>query len=67
MGERPGEYKKHDYVTGKEEVGASPEDIAEEVGELLAELQDVPDGKSLTAAHILMRWKRGTLSKTSCP
>lgn len=50
LGERPGEYKKHDYVTGREEVGASPEDVAEEVGELLAGLQDVPDGNSLTAA-----------------
>ncbi|SCX32978.1 Fic/DOC family protein [Ruminococcaceae bacterium P7] len=50
LGERPGEYKKHDYVTGREEVGASPEDVAEEVGELLAKLQDVPDRKSLTAA-----------------
>ena len=50
LGECPGEYKKHDYVTGREEVGASPEDVAEEVGELLAKLQDVPDRKSLTAA-----------------
>ena len=50
LGERPGEYKKNDYVTGREEVGASPEDVAEEVGELLAELQDVPDEKALTAA-----------------
>ena len=32
LGERPGEYKKHDYVTGREEVGATPEDVAEEVG-----------------------------------
>ena len=27
LGERPGEYKKHDYVTGKEEIGAPPEDV----------------------------------------
>ena len=30
LGERPGEYKKHDYVTGKEEIGASPEEVEEE-------------------------------------
>lgn len=50
LGERPGEYKRHDYVTGKEEVGAPPEDVAEEMKELLDELSDVPDGKALTAA-----------------
>ncbi len=50
LGERPGEYKRHDYVTGKAEIGAAPEDVAEEVGELLEELQDIPDGAALKAA-----------------
>ena len=50
LGERPGEYKKHDYVTGREEVGAAPEDVAEEMIELLREIQDIPDDKVLTAA-----------------
>lgn len=50
LGERPGEYKRHDFVTGREEVGAAPEDTAEEMAELLAELQDVPGEKALTAA-----------------
>ncbi len=50
LGERPGEYKHHDYVTGKEEIGAAPEDVAEEMNELLAELQDIFDDKALTAA-----------------
>ncbi len=50
LGERPGEYKLHDYVTGKEEIGAAPEDVAEEIAELLDELQDIPNGKALTAA-----------------
>lgn len=50
MGERPGAYKSHDYVTGREEVGAPPEDVAEEMGELLDELLSIPDGKALTAA-----------------
>lgn len=50
LGERPGEYKRHDYVTGKNEIGASPEDVSEEMNELLAELIDIPDEKVLTAA-----------------
>ena len=50
LGERPGEYKHHDYVTGKEEIGAAPEDVPEEVSELLSELQGVSDQNALTAA-----------------
>lgn len=50
LGERPGEYKHHDYVTGREEIGASPEDVADEMNELLTELQGIPDDKALTAA-----------------
>lgn len=50
LGERPGEYKRHDYVTGQTEVGAAPEDVAEEMQELLDELQDVPSKNALTAA-----------------
>ena len=50
LGERPGEYKRHDYVTGREEVGAAPEDVADEMGELLSEIQDVPVQNALTAA-----------------
>lgn len=50
LGERPGEYKKHDYVTGREEVGAAPEDVADEMAELLEELQDIDTGNALTAA-----------------
>ena len=50
LGERPGEYKRHDYVTGQAEVGAAPEDVAEEMRELLEELQDVSPENVLTAA-----------------
>lgn len=50
LGERPGEYKHHDYVTGREEVGAPSEDVAEEMEELLEELLDISDDKALTAA-----------------
>lgn len=53
LGERPGTYKIHDYVTGREEVGAPPEDVKAEMDELLEdvrELQDLPVEKVLTAA-----------------
>lgn len=50
LGERPGELKKHDFVTGWEEAGASPEDTEEELKELLEELRDIDDEKALTAA-----------------
>jgi len=50
LGERPGKYKRHDYVTGREEVGAAPEDVADEIDELLDELQDISPENALTAA-----------------
>lgn len=50
LGERPGEYKKGDYVTGRNEVGALAEDVREEMKELLDELQDVDDLPALTVA-----------------
>lgn len=50
LGERSGEYKRHDYVTGKAEIGAAPEEVQEEIAELLDEIQDIPDEKALTAA-----------------
>ncbi|MBQ2329957.1 MAG: Fic family protein, partial [Oscillospiraceae bacterium] len=37
-------------VTGREEIGAAPEDVAEEMDELIAELQEVTDEKALIAA-----------------
>ena len=50
LGERPGEYKRHNNITGKNEIGAAPEDVQEEMSELLSEMQGVPDDKALTAA-----------------
>lgn len=50
LGERPGEYKHHDFVTGKEEIGAAPEDVQEELAELLSELENISDQNALTAA-----------------
>ena len=50
LGERPGEYKRHDYVTGREEIGAAPEDVGEEMSELLLELHGIEARNALTAA-----------------
>lgn len=40
-GERPGEYKKHDYVIGKNDQGALPEEVADEINELCDELEEI--------------------------
>ena len=40
-GERPGEYKKHDYVTGREEVGVSASEVEKEIANLLNEVNSV--------------------------
>ena len=50
LGERPGTYKKHDWVTGKAEIGAAPEDAREETTELLSELRGIREEQALTAA-----------------
>ncbi len=50
LGERPGEYKLHDYVTGKNEIGAAPGEVSNEMRELLSELLEISDDKALTAA-----------------
>lgn len=50
LGERPGEYKRYDHVTGKNEIGAAPEDVADEMRELLEELRDIPADRLLRAA-----------------
>lgn len=41
-GERPGEYKKHDYVVADGQ-GAQPEEVPIEISELCEELRDIPD------------------------
>ncbi len=38
--ERPGEYKKHDYVTGINEVGSDVENVSKDMSELLEEVND---------------------------
>ena len=51
-GERPGEYKRHDYVVGLNEHGASAEDTPEEMAELLDDISstEIGPGNALTAA-----------------
>lgn len=39
-GERPGEFKKHDYVTGIHEVGSPVETVAEDLRELVDEVNE---------------------------
>lgn len=52
-GEQPGAYKRHDYVVGKHETGAPPEDVAQEMQELLEEVQSVAPQHVFTAAAYL--------------
>ncbi len=49
IGERPGEYKKHDYIVGQDEVGASAEETAEEMRELVEDIAS----NELNSANIL--------------
>jgi len=50
QGERPGEFKKHDYVVGLAEVGSLPEDVENDLTELLSELDGYKGKDMLTAA-----------------
>ncbi|MBM6807771.1 Fic family protein [Faecalicoccus pleomorphus] len=47
--ERPGEFKKNDYVTGVNEVGSDPEEVASDVLSLLSEIKDVSDENAFIA------------------
>ncbi len=40
-GERPGEYKKHDYVTGKNEVGSTIKNVEEDIKILIEEVNGI--------------------------
>lgn len=39
--ERPGEYKKHDYVIGKKEVGVSPSKVESLMSDLVSQVNEV--------------------------
>jgi Fic family protein len=57
-GERPGTFKRHDYVTGREEVGSAAENVEQDLGELLEEIADY-EGKDVTkiAAYFHARFE----------
>lgn len=42
-GERPGQYKIHDYVIGQSDQGALPEEVPCEIEELCDEILNIPD------------------------
>jgi Fic family protein len=50
QGERPGEFKKHDYVTGLAEVGSLPEDVEGDLAELIEELGEYKNKDILKVA-----------------
>ena len=52
-GERPGEYKKHDYVTGVHEIGSAAEDVDEDMAALLSEMNMYEGTDTLKAAAYL--------------
>ena len=49
-GERPGEFKHHDYVTGRHEVGSYPEDVEQDLQDLISEIIDNEGNDVLTIA-----------------
>ena len=51
LGERPGSFKKHDFVVGKKEVGSLPEEVEGDLTRLLDEINDV--SRMSTPAAIL--------------
>lgn len=56
-GERPGEFKKHDYVTG-DGIGAYPEDVEQEVKDLLDEIKEAEGKDVLTiTAYLHLRFE----------
>ena len=50
LGERPGEFKKHDYVVGRTEVGSLPNEVEDDLATLLLELVQLPMGADLLKA-----------------
>ena len=52
-GERPGEFKKHDYVTGIHEGGSVPEDVPEDLAKLIQEITEIGASAPLKAGAYL--------------
>ena len=57
-GERPGTFKRHDYVTGRGEVGSTPANVSGDIAALLDEVQKYGGGEILkTAAYFHSRFE----------
>jgi len=52
-GERPGEFKKHDYVTGVKEVGSQPDEVEGDLAELIGEVNSIGAHAPLKAGAYL--------------
>lgn len=48
-GERPDEFKKHDYVTGRNEVGSPPDEVETDLSELIDEINSIGQKAPLKA------------------
>ncbi|MCL2544379.1 MAG: Fic family protein [Clostridia bacterium] len=53
LGERPGMFKKHDFVIGREEAGSLPGEVESDLKELLCELDEHEKGDVLKVATYL--------------
>lgn len=51
-GEKPGEFKKHDYVVGSNSAGSYPENVAADLDRLLAEISDMREDILSAAAWL---------------
>lgn len=59
-GERPGEFKKHDYVTGKNEVDSYPNEVEGDIRELVTEINEIEineDNCFMVAAYFHARFE----------
>jgi len=57
-GERPGEYKKGDYIIGKNEIGSDAVNVEREIKELLAEINNTDSNDHLTVgAYFHLRFE----------
>lgn len=56
-GERPGHFKKNDYTIGMQEVGAFPDEVENEIKDLLAEINSWDGDVLLAAAYFHARFE----------
>ena len=57
-GERPGEFKKGDYIVGKAEIGSLAEDVEKEINDLVNEINEASSSDFLTiAAYFHLRFE----------